>query len=420
MDTNVEKIFKSFGTILRDNPLVDELAEQFPTLKGDTLKNIIYPDRFDGRNNWLNYLPPPNNMYDCGRGWAFALVECLSTRFNLYAPYQNQVYLTSVQPVYCPDTSLMIDIPISDNDSSVVQKNCKVCTNTVYYAALYSFIYGFSFISCMIYEDLIEGQDSLGSACNYKSFEDIDKYCISLFGKDKNRCKDPKLSSRRFRSITFANVENNEDTIKKEIYKNGPVICSWQIYSDFIDEYKGLTIYEGPKNGAKLLGRHSGKIVGWGEENNVPFWIVSNSWGETWGLGGYFRIKRGSNICLIENNIVTIYPYFALNYQYYPDNIDITDKKWLEKRNNYKIDPYNYYPLTTIPLIENEELIGILTPYFDLGDMPNLRRLISGEIQTVPFISSYPQVRISYVFILMIIGILLGYVIFKKINSNKK
>jgi hypothetical protein len=420
MNKNQEKIFKSFGTILRDNPLVDDLAKQFPTLKANNLKDINPPDSFDGRNNWINYLPPPNNMYDCGRGWAFALVETLSTRFNLYTPYQNHVFLTSVQPIYCPDTSLMIDIPISDKDSSVVQKNCKVCTNTVYYAALYAFVYGFSFISCMIYEDLIEGPNSLGSACNYKSFEDINKYCVSIFGKDKQNCKDPTKPSRRFRCITFANVENNVETIKKEVYKNGPVTCSWLIYDDFINDYDGFSIYQGPKENSKLLGGHTGKIVGWGEEKDVPFWIVSNSWGETWGLGGYFRILRGKNVCLIEDNIVTIYPFLFLNYKYYPDNIDIFIDKYVTKRNNFKIDPLNYYPNTTIELIKKGELKGDLRPYFILGDIPNLRRLIAGEILNVPYQYRYPQIRIRIVLVIFIIGIILGYLIFKKFPFNKK
>lgn len=30
---------------------------------------------------------------------------------------------------------------------------------------------------------------------------------------------------------------------------------------------------------------------------DIPYWIVQNSWGTTWGDGGYVYIKIGSNVC---------------------------------------------------------------------------------------------------------------------------
>lgn len=53
-----------------------------------------------------------------------------------------------------------------------------------------------------------------------------------------------------------------------------------------------------------ILGGHAVKIIGWGEENNVPYWLVANSWNSDWGENGYFRIKRGNNECMFESFIL--------------------------------------------------------------------------------------------------------------------
>lgn len=30
---------------------------------------------------------------------------------------------------------------------------------------------------------------------------------------------------------------------------------------------------------------------------SIPYWIVQNSWGPTWGIDGYVRVKMGGNVC---------------------------------------------------------------------------------------------------------------------------
>ena len=51
------------------------------------------------------------------------------------------------------------------------------------------------------------------------------------------------------------------------------------------------------------LGGHAIRILGWGKENGVPYWLVANSWNTDWGDNGYIKILRGSDECGIESEI---------------------------------------------------------------------------------------------------------------------
>jgi cathepsin B len=51
-----------------------------------------------------------------------------------------------------------------------------------------------------------------------------------------------------------------------------------------------------------MLGGHAVRLLGYGTENNVDYWLIANSWNETWGDNGYFKIRRGTNECGIESD----------------------------------------------------------------------------------------------------------------------
>lgn len=45
------------------------------------------------------------------------------------------------------------------------------------------------------------------------------------------------------------------------------------------------------------VGYHAITVVGYGVENNQPYWLIKNSWGTGWGAQGFFKLYRGDQTC---------------------------------------------------------------------------------------------------------------------------
>ncbi|CAD0195889.1 unnamed protein product [Chrysodeixis includens] len=90
------------------------------------------------------------------------------------------------------------------------------------------------------------------------------------------------------------------ETLKQLLYHNGPIVIG--VRGNPLQAYVSGIMNEESCEGGNL--NHAVLLVGYGVENNVPFWTVKNSWGLTFGEKGYFRVKRGEHInsCGMMNN----------------------------------------------------------------------------------------------------------------------
>jgi len=70
---------------------------------------------------------------------------------------------------------------------------------------------------------------------------------------------------------------------------NGPVETGFTVYADFMNYKSGIYKYVS----GRQEGGHAVKIIGWGVEGGVKYWICANSWNTNWGENGFFRIEEG-------------------------------------------------------------------------------------------------------------------------------
>lgn len=90
-----------------------------------------------------------------------------------------------------------------------------------------------------------------------------------------------------------------EQDIMTELVTKGPVEAGFTVFEDF-GAYKS-GVYQHLKG--KALGGHSIKIIGYGVEEGVKYWLCVNSWNEQWGDQGLFKILRGTNESGIESRV---------------------------------------------------------------------------------------------------------------------
>jgi len=110
---------------------------------------------------------------------------------------------------------------------------------------------------------------------------------------ETNSCSNDEQNCER--SATFSScydVESKNQVSLEEAVFTSPVSVAIEADTSVFQFYKG-GVLDSDQCGTKL--DHGVLVVGYGTENNQDYWIVKNSWGESWGENGYIRIEKSSS-----------------------------------------------------------------------------------------------------------------------------
>jgi len=95
----------------------------------------------------------------------------------------------------------------------------------------------------------------------------------------------------------YERVSGSENSMEAAIYEVGyPLSVAIHVGSSFQHYSGGVYSDHSCKNGQV---NHGVLVVGFDKTGSTPYWIVKNSWGASWGDGGYINMEMGYNTCQI-------------------------------------------------------------------------------------------------------------------------
>jgi len=239
-------------------------------------EKVNAPDTFDSRTNWPN-CPTIKNVRDqsaCGTCWAFGAAEAISDRYCISGVAAN-LSVSSADIGFC--------CGFSCGDGCDGGFPSAAWSYWVSHGVVDEGCYTYPFASCDHHVP------------NSKNPCPSDEYptpnCPKKCGNGQDWTK-----SKHFGAKSYS--VSGETNIMNEIASHGPVETAFSVYQDFLTYKSG--VYKRTSN--VYLGGHAVKILGWGVENGVKYWLVANSWNPNWGDNGFFKILKGTNECGIESS----------------------------------------------------------------------------------------------------------------------
>jgi len=247
----------------------------------------------------------PQNQYLCGSCWAIATTTCIADKFVVsgitdWNPDLSTTYvLSNFSQGKCDGgdpVTLLYDI---GKNGGIPSKHCidySWCSKNP---------------ECSGEATAHFGQRNLSDLVPKKGCYFDNEYL--MYSIDKNSVKTIVFDTTTKSAVTIVNIQK---TIQEHILVHGPVIAGFLVFKNFISgkftkNNGGIYLEKMQENGTfssntisteNFVGGHAVVVVGWGLGKNikignmdndyasVPYWICRNSWGTSWGDGGFFKI----------------------------------------------------------------------------------------------------------------------------------
>jgi len=290
-DENLSKYSYLTGTYLGKHPDGYDLD----TKTGKSFANYTVPKYFDPSEKWpecSHSLKLIRDQGSCGSCWAFGAAEAMSDRTCIASKGNFKGDISSEDILAC--CGFICGNGCNGGWPMMAWRYFK------YFGVVTGGLYGDTKSGCLPYviepcehhttgnRPSCDGEEGKTPKCPKK--------CIEESGLDWRTDKHYAVDAYK--------VENNEETIMKELYEHGPAEVAISVYEDFAAYKSGIYHHVS----GKFLGGHAIRLVGWGQEtiNNkvVKYWILANSWNSDWGENGFFRMLRGVNECGVEGEVV--------------------------------------------------------------------------------------------------------------------
>ncbi|XP_072519647.1 cathepsin O [Salminus brasiliensis] len=231
-----------------------EVTPKYNLTRNSRPRSDVYPARFDWRKH--KAIGPVQNQGLCGGCWAFSVVA-------------------AIEAVCVKDGGVLQDLSVQQViDCSYKNGGCN----------------GGSTVAAL--EWLKQTKEKLVNETEYpyKAETGLCQVFPQFYGG---------VSVKDYAAFDFS---GQEEQMKERLVDWGPLVVivdatSWQ-------DYLGGVIQHHCSSGHA---NHAVLIIGYDTTGEVPFWIVRNSWGKSWGDEGYAYVKMGEDMCGVADSVAAVF-----------------------------------------------------------------------------------------------------------------